>query len=159
MNEPWEKRSSAAAAAAVAALGGLSDTEWRYAMELVRARRDADRTEALGRSNVVVAGCFKIPIVTSVWMEPLSSEAVELGVEGFGSLDDLMSYGSADFFEVVAVDGYAVVERRYVVRIPIADSEGEVDGEEIVIFPSREEAEKYVAGFKSEPEAGAEESE
>ena len=41
--------------------------------------------------------------------------------------------------------GVAVVERFWAVRVPIADGNGDLDGTEIMRFPTKAAAEAYVA--------------
>ncbi len=67
------------------------------------------------------------------------------------SLDEALE--CMDHMDPIEVQGFAVVERFWAVRVPIGDGNGDIEGTEIMRFPTKAEAEAYVASAEA---AGAE---
>lgn len=68
-----------------------------------------------------------------------------VGTEHYDDLSELMAYEDADWYVAVPVTKVAEVQTGFAVRIPIHDSEGELEGDEIQIFNSEEEAKRFIA--------------
>lgn len=54
-----------------------------------------------------------------------------------------------DHLYPMEVTGWAIVRRCWAVRVPIADADGEIDGVEIMEFPTKAEAEAFVASAEA----------
>lgn len=67
------------------------------------------------------------------------------------SLDDALEV--VDYLYPMEVQGVAVVERFWAVRVPIGDSNGDIEGTEIMRFPTEAAAKEYVTEAEA---AGAE---
>lgn len=58
-----------------------------------------------------------------------------------------------DYLVPVEVTGWAIVRRVWAVRIPIGGDDGEVEGDEVMTFATKAEADAYVAAALAEPPA------
>lgn len=67
------------------------------------------------------------------------------------SLDEALE--CMDHLDPIEVQGVAVVERFWAIRVPIGDANGDIEGTEIMRFATKAEAEAYVAEAEA---AGAE---
>jgi len=67
------------------------------------------------------------------------------------SLDEALEV--AGHFDPIEVQGVAVVERFWAVRVPVADGNGDLEGTEIMRFPTQAAADAFVAEAEA---AGAE---
>jgi hypothetical protein len=104
-------------------LAELAPHELRAALAWVKLRLDQDE---LARSAEALTG----GVEPKYW-------AVSPTTEFCDSADEAVTeYG--DDGEVVVLDGWAVVERRYAVLVPIGDDEGFIEGHEIMYFDTRE---------------------
>lgn len=72
-----------------------------------------------------------------------------VGTEHYDDLSELMAYEDADWCVSVPVTKVAEVQTGFAVRIPIHDSEGELEGEEFQIFNSEEEAKRFIEDITS----------
>ena len=89
----------------------------------------------------------------------LAEERSGIAPDGYGLVGDDVVVGAAlseavecsDHFEPVEVQAIAIVERFWVVKVPVADANGDIEGEEIMRFPTKEEADAYVKSAEAEP--------
>lgn len=116
-------------ALAYAHLANLPSHEQRAALAWVKLRLEQDE---LARSAEAHKG-----VEPKCWAVSPTTEFCDSAGEA------VTEYG--DDNEVVVLDGWAVVERRYAVLVPIGDDEGVIEGHEIMYFDTRELASAYIA--------------
>lgn len=102
-----------------------------------RLERALDSVETMTRSAVEARAAARVGEDVDAYS--LDGQDATAGVD----LGDLL--GMTDLLEPVQVRGWAVVRQFWAVRVPVSDGDGEYDGDEIMEFATKAEAEAYVA--------------
>jgi hypothetical protein len=134
--EPLVPSEPAAMAAALAAIAELPFAAQQRVLRWLDQRTEEDRREA----NVKAAGgAFQ----AESWCVGALEDSMVISRAADDAVREHDTQG-----EVVAVNGWAVVERRYGVHFQIGDADGNVDGDDVEMFATRAEAEAFAAGLK-----------
>lgn len=108
---------------------GMDRQQWTRALKYISERMAEDNRAAHSATETTAPTWWETPRYPGESFESRGEVAAEYGEAG----------------AINEVIGVAVVSQQFVVMIPIADGNGEIEGHEHEWFDTREAAEKYLA--------------